>query len=155
MAFRKLPPDVARELLRHVKPASSSFKNNRVAGNGNGKSNSNSSGKVLAACLGLLGFSASLPYAATKWIGHLTDRDEPLTHAQVRRGAFLNSGTRDVGRAPNWDWKNGRYNYPKDYLEQIQNQKPNDVDLGPDMAAVLEKDRRDQQLEKQLEDRKK
>lgn len=39
----------------------------------------------------------------------LTNSERPLTHAEVRRGAYLNTGSRDVGPDPDWNWKDGTY----------------------------------------------
>lgn len=46
----------------------------------------------------------------------LYDSEEGLTGSQIQRGAFMNSGSKDVGRDHDWDketrqWK-GRYNKP-------------------------------------------
>ena len=51
------------------------------------------------------------------WIGHLNERDDPLTAAQTRRGAFLNSGTRDIGPDPDWDFQKGQHKFEKGYGE--------------------------------------
>mmetsp|Transcript_7920 Transcript_7920/g.13260 ORF Transcript_7920/g.13260 Transcript_7920/m.13260 type:complete len:87 (+) Transcript_7920:155-415(+) len=41
-------------------------------------------------------------------------QEEALSATQIRRGAYINSGSRDVGRDPDWDkntfeWKGKRY----------------------------------------------
>jgi hypothetical protein len=83
-------------------------------------------------CLGFVGCASTLPYWASKTIGNLTERDGALTQAQIRRGAFQNSGSRDAGKDPNWDWKNGRYNYSEGFQKHLEvNSNPNDTDLGP------------------------
>eukprot|EP00586_Coscinodiscus_wailesii_P021883 CAMPEP_0172493496 /NCGR_PEP_ID=MMETSP1066-20121228/24955_1 /TAXON_ID=671091 /ORGANISM="Coscinodiscus wailesii, Strain CCMP2513" /LENGTH=73 /DNA_ID=CAMNT_0013263697 /DNA_START=310 /DNA_END=531 /DNA_ORIENTATION=+ len=38
----------------------------------------------------------------------LNSREEPLNSSQIRRGAFNNSGSRDGGIDPDWDFKTGR-----------------------------------------------
>jgi hypothetical protein len=50
-----------------------------------------------------------LPVVLYYWVGGLTDKDQPLTAPQVRRGAFVNSGTRDVGRDPDYDFATGTH----------------------------------------------
>lgn len=137
--LKNLPPDVRRELLRHVKPRSSTT-------NSSAASSSQSSARnywpLVAACTAFVGFGASLPYWATQTIGNLTDRDEALTAAQVRRGAFLNSGTQDAGKDPNWDWKNGRYVYPPGFAEHLKKQNPNETDFGPDIGPMVQDEQR-------------
>ena len=100
--------------------------------------------KVLLACTVFIGCAASIPYIATAWITNLTDRDDPLTRAQVRRGAFQNSGSIDAGKDPNWDWKQGKYVYPPGFAEHLKQQSPDQTDLGPDLLgpAVREEQQR-------------
>ena len=98
---------------------------------------------LVAGCTAFVSFGAFLPYWATQTIGNLTDRDEALTAAQVRRGAFLNSGTTDAGKDTNWDWKNGRYVYPKGFAEHLKRQNPNELDLGPDIGPMIQEQRKD------------
>uniref|UniRef100_A0A6T8FEN6 Uncharacterized protein n=1 Tax=Proboscia inermis TaxID=420281 RepID=A0A6T8FEN6_9STRA len=43
--------------------------------------------------------------------GNLTDRKEALNNSSIRRGPFLNSGSRDAGKDPNWN--KGAYDYSK------------------------------------------
>lgn len=137
--LKKLPPDVARELLRHVKP------NPRITRRGggggaptnNGDKNKKSSTKILLGCTAFVAFAGSLPYWATQTIGNLSEKEEALTAAQVRRGAFMNSGSRDAGKDPNWDWKNGRYVYPKGFAEHLKKQNPKETDLGPDIGPMV------------------
>lgn len=43
------------------------------------------------------------------WVGGLYEKEDGLTAAQNRRGAFNNSGSRDVGKDENWDFRTGRY----------------------------------------------
>mmetsp|Transcript_28861 Transcript_28861/g.32368 ORF Transcript_28861/g.32368 Transcript_28861/m.32368 type:complete len:160 (-) Transcript_28861:86-565(-) len=144
-AFKKLPPDVRRELLRHVKPitpvssSSSSaahkkkFENLEAVGN----NRSNSAKKWLLGCVGFVGAAASIPYFATRRIGNLTARDDPLGANQIRRGAFNNSGSRDAGKDPNWDLKTGTYVYPPGFAEHLKKQNPNETDLGPDIGPMV------------------
>jgi hypothetical protein len=65
---------------------------------------------ILGGTILLTATAASFPLIASWWIGgNLTSREEPLTAAQVRRGAFLNSGSRDGGRDPEWDFQKGQH----------------------------------------------
>lgn len=110
-----LSPQVLRELKRHLPNPSSSH----AAGGGKragprpaaSSSSSSSFTFALAGCLLLTATAGSFPLIAQWWIvqrkGGLNAKEGPLTAAQVRRGAFLNSGTRDVGRDEDWDFKRG------------------------------------------------
>ena len=153
-SFGKLPRDVQRELLRHVKPLPNSKANSKATTGGMNQNHKTTTMqqrkqrdayKILLACVGFVGFSASLPYWATQWIDNLNDRDDPLTPAQVRRGAFLNSGSKDAGKDPNWDWKHGRYVYPPGFAEHLKQQNPNQTDFGPDLGPMVQEERRRQQ----------
>lgn len=103
----KIPPHVARELRRHVarsKPSSSSSTSN----NNNSTDSSFSRPKVVAGCVALTATFFAVPYLFINWIQPLTEREEGLTGGQIRRGAFNNSGSTDVGKDPYWDFKHGR-----------------------------------------------
>jgi hypothetical protein len=69
-----------------------------------------------------------MPYLATLWVGHLTDKEEPLSAAQIRRGAFNNSGSRDAGKDPKWE--KGQYRKDKDYREFFERDDPNKLEHG-------------------------
>jgi hypothetical protein len=43
------------------------------------------------------------------WIKPLNESDIPLTAPQVRRGAFQNSGSKDVGKDADWDFQTGTH----------------------------------------------
>ena len=106
---RKIPHHVARELQRHVK----NVKVNQAQGGKGRTANEDSDlrGKsllTLLGCVGFVGVTASSPLWLMKWIGPLNERDGELTQAQIRRGAFNNSGSRDAGKDPNWDFRNGK-----------------------------------------------
>ena len=149
--LRNLPPEVRRELLRHVKPsprvAAALQKRQNAANqesNAKGGTGMKNNTKILLGCGAFVGCAASLPYWATQTIGNLTDRDEALTAAQVRRGPFLNSGSHDAGKDPNWDWKNGRYVYPPGFAEHLKkNQNPNETDLGPDIGPMIQEQKKE------------
>jgi hypothetical protein len=153
-AFNKLSPEVRRELLRHVKPSSTSNTQKQAADHlrarqqrleDAGSERYNSSKKWLIGCVGFVGLSASIPYIATQKIGSLTARDDPLTPGQVRRGAFNNSGSRDAGKDTNWDLKTGTYIYPKGFAEHLKMQDPEQTDFGPDLGPIVQDERKQQQ----------
>ena len=79
-----------------------------------------------------------IPYIATQWIGNLNEKDDALTAAQIRRGAFLNSGSKDAGKDPNWDFKTGTYNYPQGFAEHLKMENPKQSDLGPDIRKSID-----------------
>jgi len=140
--LKNLPPEVRRELLRHVKPSQATAAGPKASSSQ--QSSSKSYWPLVAGCTAFVGFGASLPYWATQTIGNLTDRDDALTAAQVRRGAFLNSGTRDAGKDSNWDWKNGKYVYPQGFAEHLKRQSPQDTDFGPDIGSIVKAEKRNQ-----------
>ena len=116
--LNKLPPHVARELRRHISPhplSSKSLPN---------KQNSISMFWVVGGCLALVGTAASFPLIASWWIS-LNDRPGPLTASQVRRGAFNNSGSRDVGRDPDYDFEKGEHKYKSGYGAMQDSEVPN------------------------------
>jgi hypothetical protein len=121
---RKIPEHVVRELKRHVAKPS----------NNNSKTNNNKSTYVLLGCVAFTSLAASIPYLSTKWIGSLNERDEALTAAQVRRGAFLNSGTRDVGKDPKWNFRNGTYTRDEEFTEMMKENDPHQVEHGDEMV---------------------
>ena len=111
----KIPPHVARELRRHVarsKPKANKSSNSSSMNSSNTDSSSSSSfssgPKVVAGCVALTGTFFAVPYLFINWIQPLSERDGSLTGSQIRRGAFNNSGSKDVGKDPYWDFKRGR-----------------------------------------------
>lgn len=111
----KIPPHVARELRRHLVKQSPPLSNpstgtSSSAGNSDTASSVFSSvpPKALAGCLALTATMTLVPFAFMNWIRPLSDREDALTKSQIRRGAFNNSGSRDAGIDPYWDFKNGR-----------------------------------------------
>mmetsp|Transcript_5611 Transcript_5611/g.8176 ORF Transcript_5611/g.8176 Transcript_5611/m.8176 type:complete len:148 (-) Transcript_5611:205-648(-) len=132
-AAQKISPELERELRRHV--ARSTPKQTSKQAGAESQTNSSSSfstpgGKVLAGCLALTGFALSMPAISMWWIGGLVQKDEALTAAQTRRGAFMNSGTRDAGKDPNWNFSNGTYKKDKKYQELFERDDPNNLDHG-------------------------
>ncbi len=129
-ASGKIPPHIARELARHVKQplkplnSSSSRKSTSQGSDGGSKLT------TVIGCFAFVGVTASLPLWAMKWIGPLNEKDGALTGSQIRRGAFNNSGSRDVGKDPNWDFKTGTRKKDKDYVDLFLKDNPNEVDHG-------------------------
>mmetsp|Transcript_31865 Transcript_31865/g.66498 ORF Transcript_31865/g.66498 Transcript_31865/m.66498 type:complete len:193 (-) Transcript_31865:262-840(-) len=122
-SLKNLPPHVQQELLRHVgaappKTATASNKTmENIALQQLKESRKSSLNKTLAGTLLFVAFTASLPMICSYWIDNLTEKEDALTAAQVRRGAFMNSGSRDVGRDPDWDLEQHKHKYEKGYGE--------------------------------------
>jgi hypothetical protein len=118
--LRKLPPAVARELRRHVSPRPlkspseqlRELREERWSG----------AQYALGGCMALLTAAASFPLLATWWIS-LNDKEGALTKAQIRRGAFNNSGSTDVGRDPDWDFSTGQYRKPVGYQAVLDQER--------------------------------
>lgn len=114
-----MPPEVARELRRHISPRPLKQMSNtqRAAAQQQlaDQQQKRSSGWVLAGCVAFTGAAFSIPFVAQQWIGNLNSRDDPLTHAQIRRGAFMNSGSTDAGKDPHWDFRKGQYKKDDNY----------------------------------------
>ena len=68
----KIPPHIARELGRHLKPRSKG-----PGGSSAGKGQKDT-GKLYTflGCTAFIGITASFPYVGMAWIGRLTDKDE-------------------------------------------------------------------------------
>ncbi|CAN0100771.1 unnamed protein product [Scytosiphon promiscuus] len=71
------------------------------------------------AICGFAAATASIPFVIRKRMTKsLYDSEEGLTGSQIQRGAFMNSGSKDVGRDYDWskdsrEWT-GRRNKPED-----------------------------------------
>lgn len=146
--MKNLPPHVRRELLRHVSRdndggATTTRTPTMKNGVGGGMMNeqqerqaamnawqrmikSRQSGvrRTLWGTILFVGCTSSLPIMAWLWIGNLTQKENALTPAQVRRGAFLNTGSRDVGKDPDWDFQKGQHKYEKGYGELTEERLP-------------------------------
>jgi hypothetical protein len=100
--------------------------------------------KVLAGCLFLTATMTAVPYFFISWIRPLNERDSELTGSQIRRGAFNNSGSKDAGKDPYWDFKRGRRKKVGEdgcvddggYSELFQRDDPGEVDLGDTYRRV-------------------
>ena len=99
--------------------------------------------RVLAGCLALTATMTVVPYAFINWIRPLSERDDALTGSQIRRGAFNNSGSRDVGKDPYWDFSRGRRKRKGEdgveddggYVDLFNRDDPGDTDLGDKFTA--------------------
>jgi hypothetical protein len=127
----KIPPHLARELQRHVAKKVMPSQ----AASSQQKSKYSQSSPVLLGCLGFLGAACSIPFVAMWWVGRLVDKEEGLSAAQVRRGAFNNSGSRDVGRDPKWDFEKGMYKKDKDYEEIFARDNPDKLEHGEEFLG--------------------
>lgn len=118
-SLKKLPPDVIRELRRHVskKPFAG------AAAEQLQEQHKKSLSRLLGACVAFTCAAGSIPLVAHWWMGGLTEKEEALTAPQTRRGAFLNSGTTDIGRDPNWDFAKGQYKKDAGYWAIFQEEK--------------------------------
>lgn len=94
----KIPPHVARELRRHVGGGQRRSAPSGLGGAGHESESFLRNPKVLASCLALTGGMMAIPYFFVNWIQPLGERDGALTGSQIRRGAFNNSGSKDVGK---------------------------------------------------------
>lgn len=70
---------------------------------------------VIAALLTVASTFAALPLLIKERTGqaNLTTQSKPLTGSQIMRGAYLNSGSKDAGADPDWqfDPRTGKYTY--------------------------------------------
>lgn len=126
-ASRKVPEHIARELKRHVQRNAKNSSGGRSGSNGN---DNKSHLSTFLGCAAFIGVTASVPFFAMHWIRPLSERDEALSRSQIRRGAFNNSGSKDVGKDPNWDFRTGTRIKNKEYTDLFLKDNPNDVDHG-------------------------
>jgi hypothetical protein len=64
---------------------------------------------VFIGCATLTALAGLTPLLLYYWIKPLNESDVPLTAPQIRRGAFLNSGSKDVGKDVDWDFPTGTH----------------------------------------------
>jgi hypothetical protein len=119
--LKNIPPDVLRELRRHV--SAKPLPRPEVAAKELAAQHKTSLNRLMGACVLLVGTAGSFPLVAHWWMGGLSEKEEALTAPQVRRGAFLNSGTKDIGRDPNWDFTKGHYKKDAGYWAIFQEEK--------------------------------
>ena len=68
--------------------------------------------------LGLVAFGGmmmAVPLVVTKISKPMISSDSPLTGSQIQRGVFMNTGSKDAGRDPDWNlqtrtWEGRRNN---------------------------------------------
>ena len=133
-----LSPRAAAELRRHV--AAGGGRSSRGGGGGGGKGGGGGPARTLAACFALTAAAGSIPYFVLRTFPSLNDRDESLTHAQVRRGAFMNSGSRDAGRDPMWDFRTGQRVQDEAYVELFRRDGgPEEIDHGDRFLAEAQR----------------
>ena len=72
----------------------------------------------LVVALGASAFAFPFVFAKSKGIGNRVDFSKPLSPSATMRGAYLNTGSRDIGPDPNWDRERGVYVSPKVRKEQ-------------------------------------
>ena len=118
-ALRKLPPHVARELRRHIspKPLVSPFAKTKPQSDFTASQltllQQPVSGRphrmVFIGCTALTLLAGCTPLLMYYWVKPLNESDVPLTAPQIRRGAFLNSGSRDVGKDTDWNFQTGTH----------------------------------------------
>lgn len=140
-AKQKIPPHVTAELRRHVAASKAQARGNASSGDSAkaGKEGGGgwSKGATLAACCAFTAAAGSIPYLVMKHFKPLNEREEALTHAQIRRGAFMNSGSRDVGKDPMWDFKTGTRIQDKGYVELFEKDEgPDHVDHDDKVVAA-------------------
>ena len=76
-------------------------------------------GPLVMGLIGFTGFMCIVPLLLQKRHARLTAQqdgrsgltagDRPLTPNESRRGVYLNTGSKDVGPDPDWDWRKGTY----------------------------------------------
>jgi hypothetical protein len=146
MASNKVPPHVAKELRRHL----AKQQGPSINGGSDGSSSSRGGGPALLAALALTATMTIVPYFFMNWIRPLNERDDALTGSQIRRGAFNNSGSKDVGKDPYWNFKKGRRVKVGDdgveddggYEELFSRENPDVINREVELAAAA-KSRRD------------
>lgn len=72
----KIPPHIARELRRHVKPKAKASSGASAGKNTNKKPTDNGKLYTFLGCTAFVGVTASFPFFGMAWIGPLSDRDE-------------------------------------------------------------------------------
>lgn len=135
--LQKLPPHVARELRRHIspKPLVSPFakaKQDFAASQQQKQSPKQQHRMVFIGCTALTVLAGCTPLLMYYWVKPLNESDIPLTAPQIRRGAFQNSGSKDVGKDYDWDFQTGTHklragygNIPMENEDNNANEKKN------------------------------
>mmetsp|Transcript_22953 Transcript_22953/g.45877 ORF Transcript_22953/g.45877 Transcript_22953/m.45877 type:complete len:153 (+) Transcript_22953:155-613(+) len=135
----KIPSHLARELRRHVlKKSSSAPSSSKSSSSFSQQQQQYSIPKVLAGCLTLTATMTIIPYYFLYHVQSLSERDSALTASQIRRGPYINSGSKDVGKDPYWDFKKGRRKKLGEdgceddggYVDLFKRDDPREVELG-------------------------
>ena len=129
--LKKLPPHVARELRRHIspRPLVSPFAKTRITDTTSVTSSPPGHRMVFIGCTVLTVLAGCTPLFMYYWIKPLNESDVPLTAPQIRRGAFQNSGSRDVGKDTDWDFPTGTHKLRAGYGNiPTTDQDSNDAD---------------------------
>lgn len=122
--LKSLPPHVARELRRHIAPSASSASTRQAIAQLR-LAEQQRNRHVLIGCTLFTMAAGSMPLILYYWIGGLYDADRPLTAPQVRRGPFQNSGSKDIGRDPDWDFPTGTHRLRAGYGNAEDNDTSN------------------------------
>lgn len=137
-AARKISQNISKELQRHVqRQTKSRFQPGKGSFNDSTNGTSSKKLRTFFGCVGFVGLTASLPLWFMKWIEPLNERDGVLTQAQIRRGAFNNSGSRDAGKDPNWDFRKGVRKKDEEYTRLFAQDDPNKIEHGDDITSDL------------------
>ena len=135
--LKTLPPHVARELRRHIAPSKSAMASSREASAKLRLAEQQRNRHVLIGCTLFTMAAGSMPLILYYWIGGLNDADRPLTAPQVRRGAYQNTGTKDIGKDPDWDFSNGTHRLRAGYGSADPNNATNVASKQPLPAEYL------------------
>ncbi len=87
----KIPPHIARELRRHIKPKAGAARQSNASSSSTSSSNN---GKLYTflGCTAFIGVTASFPYFGMAWIGPLNERDgvrRRLNNVAFDRASFM------------------------------------------------------------------
>ena len=130
-SLKHLPPAVARELRRHVSPRPQHARASLTD-----EPHPSSMRRVVVGCVAFTATAACIPMAAWYWMGGLNDKEEPLTAPQVRRGAYMNSGTRDMGRDPDWEQGVHKLKSEAGYAAMVEQEKESSKRMSGEYLAV-------------------
>ena len=107
--LQKLPPHVARELRRHISPKPLVSPFTKLQPPSANDSTPPGHRMVFIGCTTLIVLAGCTPLIMYYWIKPLNESDIPLTAPQIRRGAFQNSGSKDVGKDMDWNFQSGTH----------------------------------------------
>lgn len=94
-------------------------------------------GAVLVGCAGVF---AAMPFWIKATSEHsMTTQAKPLLGHQIMRGAYINSGSKDIGADPDWVNEDGKLLYKG---KSMKNFDPSDEDVRAARARLEERRRR-------------